>query len=183
MSNDYYAHLAKLKKEFAAKQNPGQPKVRTKRENPERDLQIAVVQYFRWALPDVLFFHPANERATSLAYGALLKKMGVLAGVPDLLLFWKRVQMDNNMGVEYEAPIRAALELKSSAGNLSVKQREFQLKWLNSGGLYALCRTMQEVEQAVKSWGLQPKYPAPRLIKNAGKYMRQSAMFEFQKPL
>ena len=56
----------------------------------EDNLQIAVANYLRLAYPKVLWTHVANERQTSPQRGAKLKKMGVRAGIPDILIFAKR---------------------------------------------------------------------------------------------
>jgi len=53
----------------------------------EDQLTIAVADYLRLQYPKVLFTHIANERQTSPQRGAKLKRMGVKAGMPDLLIF------------------------------------------------------------------------------------------------
>lgn len=54
---------------------------------PEEILQIAIADYLRLQYPNVLWWHTANERQTSPQRGAKLKRMGVKAGVPDILIF------------------------------------------------------------------------------------------------
>jgi hypothetical protein len=132
-----------------------------KRDNGEQKLQIAAVNWFRTALPDVLVFAVPNGGDRSIIESALLKKMGVLAGVSDLLLFWPGHH--------------AAVELKNPSGRgiLSDSQKGFSEKWTKRGGLFACCKNGDEIEATVKSWGLLPKYPFPRSLSSSGKQMRQ----------
>ena len=53
----------------------------------EDDLLMAVVRYLKLQYPYVLFTHIANERKASPIAGARLKAKGVMAGMPDLLIF------------------------------------------------------------------------------------------------
>lgn len=150
-------------------------KEKKKRKDYERKLQIACKQWFDWALPDVLAFHSPQEffggadRERAIIQVSLLKKQGFMAGVADWLMFWRGQ--------------KGAIELKSIGGKLSESQEIWRDKWIKTGGLYAKCDSMPQVEEAVKSWGLKPLYPAPRVLVQTGKQMAQNAMFEWQKPL
>lgn len=62
-------------------------KPRKKHVGPEAQLQMAVVQYLKLAgVPGLLYFSVANEQKCSVQRGAMLKKMGKLAGVSDLVI-------------------------------------------------------------------------------------------------
>lgn len=126
-------------------------KLSAKRGNLEQKLQIAVVNYIRMAFPDVLCFAVPNGGKRSVIEAAMLKKMGVLAGVSDLLLFW-------NGGY-------AAIELKRPDKNASMSpsQIEFAETWRKLGGRFALCNSLDGVEAALKSWGLVTKYRTPTM--------------------
>ncbi|MFQ5535615.1 MAG: hypothetical protein ACE5EM_12430 [Sphingomonadales bacterium] len=52
--------------------------------NPEDALHIAIADYLRARERDCVWWHTANQRRTSPRQGAKLKRMGVVAGVPDL---------------------------------------------------------------------------------------------------
>ena len=55
--------------------------------HPEFQLQKALVEHLHLcARKDVFYFHPFNK-ASSPREGAMAKKMGVVAGVPDLIFF------------------------------------------------------------------------------------------------
>lgn len=79
-----------------------------------------------------------------------LKRMGVLAGMPDLLLYWR-----GGAGV---------IEMKSKGGGLSANQREILERFQRMGHRTAVCRTPKEAEAAVREWGLDPAFPAPLVI-------------------
>jgi len=79
----------------------------------ENELQTTVARYLDSL--GVLYCHVANERNTHKARGAMLKRMGVKRGVPDLLIFEPRGEK-----------IGLAIELKVGYN----KPSEFQKDWL-----------------------------------------------------
>jgi hypothetical protein len=61
-----------------------------RRRSPEAQIHAAVVDHLRLrAEPDVLWLHPANGGTRDIREAARFKRMGVLAGASDLLL-WHR---------------------------------------------------------------------------------------------
>lgn len=54
--------------------------------NSETSLQMACVKWFRFAYPKELIFHIPNGGNRNVKEGAILKHMGVVAGVPDLMI-------------------------------------------------------------------------------------------------
>ena len=155
-----------------SKKNAGKP---PKRDNYERSLQITSKQWFDASLPDVLAFHVSNEsffgedRERAIIQMSMLKKQGFLPGVSDWLLFWPKR--------------RAAIELKTATGKLSESQERFRDRWTATGGGFAVCRTMEDIDEAVRGWGLVPKYPVPRAYERSKRQMEQYAAFEFFRPL
>lgn len=91
---------------------------------PEEALHRALVTHLRARLPEPwLVFHPANGGGRSKAEAGILKALGVLAGMPDLLVigplapgvlgFWSEVTCATGMlAIEVKAPPRT---LKSGA--------------------------------------------------------------------
>lgn len=158
------------------------------RKSEERSLQITSKSWFDWSLPDVLAIHVANEvyfgedRDGAVIQMSLLKKMGFLPGTTDWLLFWIARNIANGDPFNNNVSMRAAIELKIDT-ELSPKQKEFRDKWVKTGGLYAECRSMKEIEAAVKGWGLKPKYPIPIANAESRRQMRQYAAFDMFKPL
>ncbi len=80
----------------------------------EDNILIAIVAYIRAQYPKILFTHIANERKASPIQGARLKRKGVRAGMPDLLIF--RIKGDWSVGM--------AIELKVHPNKPNHKQRE-----------------------------------------------------------
>lgn len=113
-----------------------------KRAHPEFDLHCAVADYLRAVLhPRVLWFHIPNERRASPKQGAQLKRMGVLAGVPDFVLTWIDA-MDGDPRCLY-------LELKAKGGKLSAAQIEFIRRATHAGADFATASTIQVVEKVL----------------------------------
>jgi len=80
----------------------------------EDNLQMVCMRYIGYRYPKVLAIHVANERQTSPQRGAKLKKMGVRAGVPDILIFKKKGGLCG-----------CAIELKIKPNKPTPKQLEF----------------------------------------------------------
>jgi hypothetical protein len=115
--------------------------IRRRRRQPEAELQAAVVEHLRWrAKPDALFLHPANGGTRDIREAARFKRMGVLAGASDLLL-WHR-------GNSF------ALELKSPGGRLSDAQLEFLARFNDAGGYSASAEGIDRAIACLEGWGL-----------------------------
>lgn len=123
----------------------------------EDDLQIAVadwldLQGWRW-------FHPANERKTSKAVGAKLKRKGVKRGVPDVMIFerWTDEYYDgentfhgSGIAIELKCPhIKPGTDPRYPNGVTKTYPTPEQKQWLADlkarGWLTAVCRTINEV--------------------------------------
>jgi hypothetical protein len=80
-----------------------------RRARPEQQLQRAVFQHLRVrGAPNAFAFHPANGGFRTAAEGAILKGLGVVPGVPDVIII-------------HEGKIYA-LELKAAFGQLTEVQ-------------------------------------------------------------
>lgn len=97
-------------------------------------------QWVRTAYPDLLIFHVANERKTNVQHHVKLKRMGVLPGVADFLVFPGKQKF--------------AIELKDAKGVQSVDQVSFELLWTRAGGRYFLVRTLEEFQIVVNGAAL-----------------------------
>lgn len=97
------------------RKSPARPRFSTF--STEEQIQRAIVQWARLQLiPEVIFFHVPNGEKRSLATGARLKAMGVLAGVPDLVLMWGGIDCH---------PRILFVEVKTPKGRVSRAQKEF----------------------------------------------------------
>lgn len=113
-----------------------------RRRTPERDLQVAVAQLLdSLRATGLRWYHVPNELASSGRTGAIrgrrAKDEGVKAGVPDCII-------PSHMCV---------IELKSSKGRLSPAQREWLDDYAGWGWTAAVCRSMDEVIEILRSIG------------------------------
>jgi len=101
--------------------------------------QIQVIEYIKQctSLP---YFHIANQRQTSPAQGAKLKRMGVVAGVADLFL-------PRSNGINHGLFI----ELKSPGGKVSEEQRKFISRMILEGYAAHVCYSSEEAIQLIKT--------------------------------
>jgi len=118
----------------------------------ERALQIHVVNYIRSAFPQVRIVAAVpNGGSRNPVEGKNLKAMGVLAGFPDLVLYW----IGGHGVIEMKRP---------GKGKVEPHQRAI-LDTLTSCGVHtAVCNSLPQVEQTLRNWGLIPTRPAPRYI-------------------
>jgi hypothetical protein len=114
---------------------------RTHRRALEAQLQIAVAEHLRWrAKPDVVWIHPANGEARDKITGAKLKRMGVLPGASDLLLW--------HQGNSF------ALELKAPGGRPTETQLDFLARFNEAGGHSAWADDIDRALACLDAWGL-----------------------------
>jgi hypothetical protein len=124
----------------------GRPRPSAWREppTPEEKIHAAVVELLRWAIaPGWIAYHPANGEwrgPHGKKVGARLKALGVLPGVPDLIL-WAPGGMAHG------------LEIKSRTGRLSVAQKAFRANCDAYGRPYAVARSLDEAAAILAAWG------------------------------
>jgi len=111
----------------------------------ESQLQMSVVRFLEIALPeDARFFHVPNGGRRDGRTGARLKREGVKAGVADIVILMAGGKC-------------AMIELKTTAGRLSAAQKDWQA-WAGDYGLpYAVCRSVVEVADYLRGWGVKLK--------------------------
>lgn len=115
---------------------------RAPRANPEEQLQRQVVEFLRFAAPDLIFFHPSNE-AGSRRVGEMgrLKALGLRAGVSDLIFCLP----DGCFG---------AIELKAPGGKATPDQNAFLRGVAAASDRAAVCCDVEGVETVLKYWGV-----------------------------
>jgi VRR-NUC domain-containing protein len=113
----------------------------SRRRSPEAQIHRALVEHLRLrAKPDVLWLHVPNGERRDKITGAKLKRMGVLAGAADLLL-WHR-------GNSF------ALELKAPGGRLSEAQLAFMARFNDAGGHTAVAEGLDRGIAVLEAWQL-----------------------------
>lgn len=113
----------------------------------EDNLQMACVNWFRLQYPDVLMIHVRNGGSLKSAReGAKFKKMGVVAGVADLMILRRGFAGKHGFFIELKA---------GKAGRQSEAQKAFQEKVESEGYKYVICRDIDEFMNEVNKY-LQP---------------------------
>ena len=112
-----------------------------RRDNPEEQLQRAVIEWLGWVKPDCVYFFVNNGAHLSKAQAGKAIGLGVLPGVGDLVF----VLLGGRVGF---------IELKAEGAYLSPVQRDFSVKVQALGAWYALARSIEDVEGTLKAWGV-----------------------------
>lgn len=105
----------------------------------EDALQMAVMEYLEFF--PVFAFHPKNSGWKSIQTAVRDKKLGIKAGVADIVIMWK----GSNIGF---------IELKTEKGKLSDSQKEFRDTCESFSFQYAVCRSVLDVANTIKGWGI-----------------------------
>ena len=112
-----------------------------RRDNPEEQLQRAVVEWLGWVKPACVYFFVNNGARLSKAQAGKAIGLGALPGVADLAFTLPGGQS-------------AYIELKAEGAYLSPVQRDFSTKVQALGAWYALARSIEDVEGTLKGWGV-----------------------------
>ena len=107
--------------------------------HPEQQIQIAVCDFCR--IHKIPFYHIANERKSSMVYGKMLKRMGVIAGFADC--FFPRGN---------ETFKGMFLELKSAKGKPTASQIDFLGKMMTEGYFTAITYGTNETLLIIKQF-------------------------------
>lgn len=110
-------------------------------ENDETCLQMHCYAWVKKTHPALLIFHVANERQAHIQYHLKLKRLGVLPGVADFLVF----PSDGR---------KVAIEMKDDKGEQDDDQIRFQKRWTRTGGLYFVCRTVADFQIIINGFVL-----------------------------
>jgi len=106
---------------------------------PEELLQIAVCKYLRVALPSGAVIRSVDHGVKmNASRRQKLHARGVRAGLSDMMIWW------NGRHVH--------IELKVDTPQ-SEAQKEFQKLLEAQGFPYAICRSLEDVEAALRGWG------------------------------
>jgi VRR-NUC domain len=117
--------------------------------HPEQDIQIAICDYLR-LLTNIVFFHVPNstyvsdKSGKSLGYLAKQRKLGVTAGVPDLVVMFRD---------KYDVPRTVCFEVKAEKGFLSDSQKSIIGRIENTGNRVFVVRSVDEVAEHLISCG------------------------------
>lgn len=123
------------------------PNLKKPRAHKEDQLQIQTMQLLRTAYPNVLAIHCPNGGKRSAREGERFKRMGVLAGTPDILMWYG--------GKAY------AIELKVGKNGLTDTQKLWRDRFCEQGGVWALCRSLDDVAILTQAWFCKSHFNDP----------------------
>jgi hypothetical protein len=108
---------------------------------PEAQIQRAVFEHLRLrGAPDLFAFHPANGGYRKPIEAAVLRGLGVHAGVPDVITVHE--------GRRY------AMELKTERGRLTAVQKSAIAALERAGAITAVCHGLEAALHTLERWGL-----------------------------
>lgn len=108
---------------------------------PEQAIQRAVFQHLKLrAAPGVFAFHVPNGGYRRPREAAIMKGLGVVAGVPDVMVIFR--------GAVY------ALELKAEGGRPTAAQFAAVDNIRNAGGFAAICYGLDRALKCLETWGI-----------------------------
>lgn len=111
---------------------------------PEQQIQRAVFQHLRQrGTPGVFAFHPANGGKRTKTEASILKGLGVVAGVPDVICI--------KGGLTY------CLELKTNHGTVSASQEAILNLMHQAGATVAIAYGLDAALQRLEQWDLLRK--------------------------
>ena len=114
---------------------------KARRRHPEQQLQKAVLEHLRWrGVPELFAFHVPNGGWRSPVEAAIFRALGVVAGVPDILVI--------RNGQVF------ALELKTEHGRLTQTQAETQQRMCAAGAKVAVAIGLDAALQQLEQWQL-----------------------------
>lgn len=107
----------------------------------EDAIHAGIIDLLKLAVaPGVLFYHIPNAAKRSLSQGALFKRLGVVAGMPDIALV-----LANGHA--------AYIEVKTPKGVLSPEQKAFKSLCENYSIPYAIARSITDAQEILEAWG------------------------------
>jgi hypothetical protein len=112
-----------------------------RRQQPERVLTGDAIELIGWRAPHVWVTHFPSGGKRSRITGAILKKMGTRAGVPDLLLICE----GRIFGIELKNGTR---------GRLSDAQIATHSAMRRAGAIIGVAGTLGEVNDLLSEWGI-----------------------------
>lgn len=107
----------------------------------EWQFQIAAIDLIKHLWPGCTLIHVENEGKRSPQAGAISKKMGLTAGVPDILIFNKNSHF-NGLGIE----------LKVWPNKTTPAQLDFMKELEGCGWLCEVAYGLDEVQKIVKEY-------------------------------
>ena len=108
---------------------------------PEEAINRAVVSHLAVrSMPGVFYFHAPNGGGRSKAEGGIFKALGVRAGVPDIIIFYRSQIF--------------GLEIKAAKGRVTPIQRQTLNDMEVAGARTAIVNSIDEALVTLECWGV-----------------------------
>ncbi|MGE0660439.1 MAG: hypothetical protein AB7O63_13150 [Reyranellaceae bacterium] len=124
----------------------------------ERELHAAVAQYLRLALRPPTVWSTIGHGGGGLERGRMLQRLGLRPGLPDVIVLHPTATCIEGC----RRTIVVGLELKTEAGRQSQAQRSVESDFTAAGAAYALCRSLDDVADALARAGVPTHATAGR---------------------
>ncbi|MEE8607189.1 MAG: hypothetical protein V3S55_06280 [Nitrospiraceae bacterium] len=130
----------------------------TRRQQPEQIFQRQVAQFLTLALPTPeAWFTTIPAGGGGKTRGAILKGMGYKAGTPDMLVIYRRGLLQTSAtgpGSRLSETTVIWLEFKAPNKWPTKVQKQCRDDLIAAGCKWALCRTLEDVERALRHFGM-----------------------------
>lgn len=119
---------------------------------PEQALQMACVKYMRHQYPKVLCFHVPNQGTEHRTRGAILRGMGVVSGVPDLLIVHEESDGSRTRNGHWSNAPGLAIELKAGKGRSTLTQASVQTQFVEASWVVHEVRDFDTFKKTVDDY-------------------------------
>lgn len=113
----------------------------------ERTVHTAILDYLNAVLPDSHLTVHLYNNPRSAAAGAVAKRMGMLAGIPDLMVIRPLGRV-------------AFIEVKKEGGRMNPAQLAFRLFCKTWGTPHAVCRSIDDTRDFLAEIGIETREAA-----------------------
>lgn len=110
----------------------------------ESQIQITIVEWLRLVLPDALTVHVPNGGSRPIAEAAKFKRMGVVPGMPDILIFMR-------------GGVCIGVEVKSRTGELSHEQTALHGFLREMGFKVGVVRGVPDTRELLANLGIRTR--------------------------
>lgn len=118
-------------------------------QHAEQAIQRAIFQHLKTrGAPGIFFFHCPNGGYRRRVEAAILKGVGVVRGIPDVIIVRPVIAGAFLHGQTY------ALELKTDRGVLSDEQRDVLQLLKSAGAIVAVANGLDAAVRQLEDWGL-----------------------------
>lgn len=125
----------------------------------EEQLQAKCYQWFHNSFPALrgLLFHIPNGGNRSMREGAAFKAIGVIAGVPDLMLcvpanIRTETKIIGGYAINYSMKHGLFIEMKAKGGKLSEAQVKAHARFRNAGYEVLTVNNFSDFEKIIRNW-------------------------------